>query len=334
MRREVLALVHDHELRVDRAATDVGEGLHLDDPRLHELGDLLLHLARLALLAEHELHVVEDRLHPGLELLLLGPGEEAEVAPERHDRARDEELLELMLLDGEVQSRDEGEERLARAGAPHERDEADRRVEEEVERDPLLEVARRDPEDLLLREDERTHDLGLGRRAPPDRGALGARAVPEEDALVRVELEPRELEPVLLEEAPERVLVDVHLAPAGVELLDGGDLVGLVVLGVDPEGVRLDPHVHVLGDERDRLPLLEELVGDREDPVVGRVALEPRLYEDERLEIDPERAALVVDLDARPEPAAALARPVEDPYHLARVPSELVVLRLELVELL
>ena len=54
-----------------------------------------------------------------------------------------------MLAHREVQAGDEREERLAGAGAADERDERDARVQQEVERDPLLEVARLDPEERV-----------------------------------------------------------------------------------------------------------------------------------------------------------------------------------------
>jgi hypothetical protein len=80
---EVLGLVDDHELVRDGAAADVGERLDLDDrPEVHQLlvgpGAALPVLRRAE---EQELEVVEDRLHPGVELLVLVAGQVADVLP-------------------------------------------------------------------------------------------------------------------------------------------------------------------------------------------------------------------------------------------------------------
>src|SRR5205814_1732485 len=120
----------------------------------------------------------------GLELFFLGTGEKADISAKRHDRTGDEQLLELVLPDRQMEPRDEREQSLSGPCPSDERHEADGRVEEEVERDPLLEVARRDPEQIVAGEGERAdHALarrgaaGLARDAAADRGPLGARAV-------------------------------------------------------------------------------------------------------------------------------------------------------------
>ena len=75
---------------------------------------------------EEELEVVEDRLHPRVELLVDVARQEADVAPERHDGARDEHARVRAVLDGALQARGEREQRLAGARLADERDEADR----------------------------------------------------------------------------------------------------------------------------------------------------------------------------------------------------------------
>lgn len=78
-------------------------------------------------------------------------------------------------------------------------------------------------------------------------------------------------QPSLLEEAPHRLrLLELDLGEAGVEVLDVVDADRLVVLGAEAEGPRLDPEVHVLGDQHHLAPglALGEGEGGVEDPVV------------------------------------------------------------------
>src|SRR5205085_10417053 len=70
VRREVLRLVDDEILMRQAPAADVGERLDLDLPGLEQLGET----SRLAPLAaagrEEKLEIVEDRLHPRIELFV------------------------------------------------------------------------------------------------------------------------------------------------------------------------------------------------------------------------------------------------------------------------
>ena len=64
----------------------------------------------------HEVfEVVEDRLHPRAEFLVLVAGQVADVAPHRHDRAADDHLVVLLLVGGLAEPRGDGEERLVEA---------------------------------------------------------------------------------------------------------------------------------------------------------------------------------------------------------------------------
>jgi hypothetical protein len=85
--RQVLRLVDDQELVRQAAATDVREGLDLDGAALEQLEKAAPTRRLGAALREQELEVVEDRLHPGVELLVDVSRQEADVAAERHDRS-------------------------------------------------------------------------------------------------------------------------------------------------------------------------------------------------------------------------------------------------------
>src|SRR5205085_8643762 len=80
VRREVLRLVDDEVLVRQAAPADVGERLDLDLPGLEELGETARLLPLAAAGGEEKLEVVEDRLHPGVELLVDVAREVAEIA--------------------------------------------------------------------------------------------------------------------------------------------------------------------------------------------------------------------------------------------------------------
>jgi hypothetical protein len=121
VRREVLRLVDDHELVGDRPPADVGQRLEHELAVGHELVDALLGAPAVGALvgaaprAEQVGQVVEDRLHPRAELLVLVAREVPDVAPHRHDRARDEQLVVALLVEDLGHARGEREQGLARA---------------------------------------------------------------------------------------------------------------------------------------------------------------------------------------------------------------------------
>src|ERR1019366_3074643 len=114
---------------------DVRERLDLDLPALEQLRVGAGAFARAG--GEQKLEVVEDRLHPRVELLVDVAGQEANVAPERHDGARDEDPRVRSVFDRALQARCEREQRLARARLADESHETDRLVEQEIERERL-----------------------------------------------------------------------------------------------------------------------------------------------------------------------------------------------------
>ena len=77
--------------------------------------------------------------------------------------------------------------------------------------------------------------------------------------------------PVVVQRRRGRAAVDLELGHAGPAGVDGE--LGAVLLGVEADGRRLDPHRQVLGDQRDVVALVGEVAGDREDP--GVVVAEP-----------------------------------------------------------
>src|SRR5205814_9532728 len=80
--------------------------------------------------------------HPRFEPLLDGSRQLSDVRPEREDRTRDEHLLEGLLLHRLLQAGGDGEERLSGARLPDDGDELDLVVQEQVESEALLLVAR------------------------------------------------------------------------------------------------------------------------------------------------------------------------------------------------
>ncbi len=175
--REVLRLVDDDVLLRQAATADVRERLDLDLPALEQLGVGARALARPA--REEELEVVEDGLHPGVELLVDVAGEEADVAPERHDRTRHEHARVGAVFDGPLEAGGEREQRLAGAGLADQRDQADGLVEQQVDGEALLLVARAHAHHALARHAKgRDGLLGARRsgRAPCARGCVRSRS--------------------------------------------------------------------------------------------------------------------------------------------------------------
>ena len=104
---------------------------------------------------------VEDRLAPGVHLLALVAGQVAELlAAHGEQRTEDDDLPLLLPLEHRLEPRAQRERRLAGAGAPAERDDADLGVEQQVDRDALLGRAAVQPEDLAVA----AHEPVLARR--------------------------------------------------------------------------------------------------------------------------------------------------------------------------
>ena len=112
LRAEILRLVADDELARDAPAPDVGQGFHFQNASVDQMlddfhgfcplrlrfpsvparrGNPVFRLLRFLSVAEDELDVVENGLHPGPQLLLLVPGQKADVVSHRDDGPGDQQ---------------------------------------------------------------------------------------------------------------------------------------------------------------------------------------------------------------------------------------------------
>ena len=111
----------------------------------------------------HEVgQVVEDRLHPRAELLVLVAGQIADVTAHGHDRAGHQQLVVAALDEDLDQPGGEGEQGLARAGRAQQRDELDLVVQQQVQGHGLLHVAGHDAVDRLSRPVDGDEMVGVG----------------------------------------------------------------------------------------------------------------------------------------------------------------------------
>ena len=260
----------------------------------------------------------------------LGTGQVAEVlTADRVDRAEHDDALVGAPLEHRFEPGREREHALAGAGAAAEADDADLLVEQDVDGDVLLGRTTAEVEHGLVGAHEvqvlvgvHTRQRGLRSRVQRDsRVARQLARVVEVDDLLLVELVDHRAPDVELDEA----------GPAGV----GGELVAVLV-GLEPDDPGLQAQRQVLGDDDDLAALAAEAAGDREDAVVVGVGGE-RLRQGVELlvvELDPQRAALVVHrhrLDQRAVPGAEV---LEEPERPAGRPAQLgvVALALELGE--
>ena len=255
VRRQVLRLVDDQVLVRQAAAANVRERLDLKLAAVEQIDEVAIAGAAAALRflvlravlgagRIEELEVVEDRLHPGVELLLDVAGQEADVAAERDHRAADEETRVDLVVDGALEAAREGEQRLAGAGLAEHGDETDRVVEQELEREGLLLVLGADAHDPR-RGDAQRQDHLLVAVVATERGVRRRLAVAQQHARVRHEVGAlRRGELALVEERVDLGRVDVDLDDAAVDLVDVDALV-LVVLGGEAVRIGADAQVRV-----------------------------------------------------------------------------------------
>ena len=257
-----LGLVDDDEGVVEGAAADMGQGQDLELAQLEDAVD--------ALAGHHRAQRVEDGLRPGLHLLPGVPGQEAQgLAADGVQGPEDQDPLVLLAVDDGVEPGRQGQRRLAGAGAPAQRDDADLRVDQVVDADALLGRAAPHPEDLPVaaHQAQPARDDGGQRRAArggdDDAGVLGLlgqggrrRGVDQVGRLQALVLP----QPVHLRGAHGQLR---HAGVAGVH----GQL-GPVLLGGQPHGGRLDAHGQVLGDDDDVVAPLRQGDGRAQDPGV------------------------------------------------------------------
>ncbi|CAB4929271.1 unannotated protein [freshwater metagenome] len=311
-----LRLVDDHERVVQRAAADVGQREHLDQPAGQDLGEDVA--------AHQRTQGVEDRLRPGRHLLALGAGQVAQLlATDGVQRPEDDHLLVRPPLHHGLQPRAQRQRRLAGPGPAAHRDDADLGVQQQVQRDPLLGRAAVQSERLAVPAHQ-LHVLVGGhpaqRRAaggeqdqPGVGGQLGGRGH-EQGAPV---VEHRDLV------VGQRQLG--HPGPAGVHRPPAA-----VLVGVQADRRRLDPQRDVLGHQAHVPALGPQVQRDDHDPAVVAVVAEPgRQHRGVGVvELDVQRAALVADRDRGVQPAVLHPQVVQHPQGLPGEPAQFGVVPL------
>src|SRR5437762_2406515 len=147
LRREVLGLVQDQEAVEEGAPAHEVERADLDAVAQQVVGGRAAPVASLLRPGEH-LEIVHERTHPGLHLLLLRAGQEADVFAERNGHARHDDFHEAVGFQRLHEAGGERQQRLAGAGWPQHRDEVDFRIHQQVEREVLLAVRAVTPQTL------------------------------------------------------------------------------------------------------------------------------------------------------------------------------------------
>ena len=217
------------------------------------------------------------------------------------------------------------ERALAGAGAATEAEDAHVGVQQQVEGDPLLGAAAVQAERVAVAADQAD---GLVRADPAQAAAAGAE---QHHAGVAGQLAGHDvLDPPLVVQGVHLLDGDVelgHPGPAGVD----GDL-GAVLLGVEADGRRLDPHREVLAHQGHVAALEGEVLGDGEDPAVV-VAQAEAVGQREQVgvvELHVQRAAAVPDRHRRVQPPLADPQVVQQPQRLPGEVAELGVVALAL----
>ena len=137
-RLEVLGLVDDHHLALQRPAAQERHRLERELPAGRQLIDEVPGVGVRPVVGEGDDGVV-DGGHPRIELLVEPAGQEPDVgATDRHERPVDRQTFVAAVLDDLLEPGSDGEQRLARAGPSVEGDDLDRRVEQQLEGEALL----------------------------------------------------------------------------------------------------------------------------------------------------------------------------------------------------
>ena len=304
------------------AAADVGERQHLEQATVEDLVDDLL--------AGDGLEGVGHGRAPRQHLLGLGPRQVAEVlAADRVDRAEHEHPVVRALLEHGVEPGRERQHALARTGRPAQAHDADLVVGQHVDGDALLGRPPADVEQRAVAAGE-VHRLVLV--DPPERRL--AAGVQHDARVARQVAGLAEVDDVVLEQRVDGRAVDVDLHHPGPVAV-ARQLVAVLVR-VEPHDRRLEPERQVLGDDGDVAPLGRDVAGHGQDAVVVGLA-EQRRGEPGHLgvvDLDPQRAALLVRRHRPEQRAVRQAQVLEHPQGLAGGPAEVgvVTLALELGE--
>ena len=189
------------------------------------------------------------------------------LAAHRVQRPEDHHLAVLAALQHRLQARAQRQRRLAGAGPAAHRDDADLRVEQQVQRDPLLGAAAVQAEGLAVA----AHQPDPAVRGDPAE-RLAALRLQHQAGVHRQVRAPRAASTVSCAKSASTCSRGddqlLHSGPAG-----GDRQLGPVLLGQQADRGRLDPQRQVLGDDGDVVPLGLQIAGDRQDARV--VVTEP-----------------------------------------------------------
>src|SRR6267143_1405121 len=148
--RQVLRFVDDEILVDEGAATHEIERLDLD-PRADQVArGGAAPLARLIVGLVENVEIVLERPHPGRHFLLLGARQETDVLADRHGDPGHDDLGVVLGLERLHKAGGECKQGLAGPRLAEQRHEVDFGAHEEIEREVLLAVARRDAPDVVL----------------------------------------------------------------------------------------------------------------------------------------------------------------------------------------
>ena len=275
-RFEVLGLVDDHHLALQRPAAQERHGLQRELPAGRELVDQVPGVGVRPVVGEGD-HGVVDGGHPRVELLVETAGQEPDVgATDRDQRPVDRQTFVAAVLDDLLQPGSDGEQRLAGASPSVEGDDLDRRVEQQLEGEALLLRAGTEPPGLRRAVGEEPE------RAADPAGERRLRARPEHGELVladrRLLIGDIGVERTGRVEAVDDLVGGLDRRPAGG--LGGHVTASRHVLGGgEAEVSRLDAQRGVVGQHRRRAaPRLTERRPD--DAVVRARRVEPVLDEE------------------------------------------------------
>lgn len=147
-RRQILRLVQDDELVLERATTHEADGLEMH--RFDELTTRLRPLsARNDTFGRDHFDVVGDRAHPRKDLLAFITGQETDLFAERDERSSGDDVIGLLRNEHAVETSSECEQGFARARLAREGNEVDLGIEKHVHGEILLEALGFHPEKIF-----------------------------------------------------------------------------------------------------------------------------------------------------------------------------------------
>lgn len=335
VRGEVLRFVDDEVLVGQTSAANVGNGFDLQNStfeKLHESTTVTIFAARR--IREQKFEIVENGLHPRIELFVDVARQISNVATKGNDGPAHEKSRIHAIVDGAPKSRSERQKSFTGTSFAHERDESNGFVEEQIEGVRLFLVAWSDAHDSIAR-DTQCNDLFALGIITTKRGMRGICSVAEKNARIGAEfVVVRKRDKPLLEEGIDEVCRDVHIDNRGL-LFRIGRALAFVRFAGDSERVSTNAEVgvHCYEDSGFGLVFVADIDGCLED---GEV-LGARFEADEEVgslfgDGDAESAA-VFEGDAGAEGARGAAEAVEQASDGAGAPSTLGAFAFEFVDL-